>query len=321
MKRHYILILPALFLYLLLFPAASLSSAREGLLLWYSSVVPVLFPFMLLCRVAIRLRLLDPLLAVLYPPLRLLFGCSPYGAFAITSGFLCGFPMGAKVTADLAEEGLISREESRFLYGFVNNLSPAFILSFLALDQMKLPRLRYVFLSVILGSSLLYGLLTSLAFRKKEGQKPSPGFSEKGQKPAGPEKFSFALLDECISDATQNTLRLGAYIMLFSILTGAASLLLPQTHPAALAVTASLEVTNGIRLLCAGPLSPGLRFLLVNGAATFGGFSALAQTVGIASMDRELVKYYTKSRVLCTLLSILLSLGALAALRFLSILP
>ena len=93
-----------LLLYLLLFPARALSDARAGLLLWYRSVLPVLFPFMLVCSILIRLDLLKRALPFLARPFHRLFGCSQYGAFAILGGFLCGFPMGAKITRDLQSQ-------------------------------------------------------------------------------------------------------------------------------------------------------------------------------------------------------------------------
>ena len=77
----------AFFFYLLVFPLPALESARHGLLLWYHSVVPVLFPFMLLGNFALRTGLIYPLTALFYRPLHLLFGCSQAGCFAVHGRF------------------------------------------------------------------------------------------------------------------------------------------------------------------------------------------------------------------------------------------
>ena len=145
----------AFFFYLLAFPLPALESARHGLLLWYHSVVPVLFPFMLLGNFALRTGLIYPLTALFYRPLHLLFGCSQAGCFAVLAGFLCGFPVGAKITSDLAAQNLISADEETFLLGFCNNLSPAFLLSYLAAAQLDAPKLGPVFLGTVLGASFL----------------------------------------------------------------------------------------------------------------------------------------------------------------------
>ena len=210
----------AFFFYLLAFPLPALESARHGLLLWYHSVVPVLFPFMLLGNFALRTGLIYPLTALFYRPLHLLFGCS-------LAGFLCGFPVGAKITSDLAAQNLISADEETFLLGFCNNLSPAFLLSYLAVAQLDAPKLGPVFLGTVLGASFLYGFLRSFSFRRK--------ISMQKERESAPLSFSFALLDPCIMNAIENTVRLGGYLVSFSILDGCIShliwLLFPLSIP------------------------------------------------------------------------------------------
>lgn len=321
MKKRAALILFFCFSYLLLKPETALCSARDGLLLWYHSIVPVLYPFMLLSNLAIRMQVLDSLLTVLSRPVCALLGCSQYGAFAVLTGYLCGFPMGAKITHDLHRQNLISKEEADYLYGFVNNPSPAFLISFVASDQLGRPGLKTVLLGNVLGASLLYGILRSLSFRKTGAASatsqtapdrcaPCPA-TKAPPVPEHGSSFSFALLDACIQDATSGTVRLGAYLVLFSILTGAVTCILPTDHPFSLFCISSIELTNGVRLLASSTLPFRFKFLLINALCTFGGFSALAQSVGIARMDRTQSFSYIKSRVTATLLSILCSLGTL----------
>lgn len=292
------------FCYLLLFPEHAVLSARDGLLLWYRSVLPVLFPFMFLCGLMLRFNLLDYLIPLIMKPFHFLFGCSGYGAFAIITGFLCGFPMGAKITSDLYRQKKISQKEAFFLYGFVNNLSPAFIVSFVAADQLGQPGWGGLFLFNILGSAVIYGILTSFSYRKN-----SPSSSAAKPEHSRPQKAAdtFALIDECIYDTISGTVRLGAYIMLFSILGNAVSLLPVGEHPLTVFLTACIEVTSGVRILCRSSFPLWQKYLMVNALCTFGGLSALAQTAGIASMDSGVLKHYIKSRVNCTLLSSLIT--------------
>ncbi len=355
-------VLLALLLYLLLFPAEALLGAKEGLLLWYRSVLPVLFPFMLLCGILMRFDLPGRLLPYIARPFHFLFGSSAYGAFAILCGFLCGFPMGAKVTRDLLSQNKISREEAWHLYGFVNNLSPSFILSFMAADQMRKPSWGGLFLLNILGSALIYGCLSARRLRRtsrretirqktacreaacqktvheKIAPQEVPGAVRENirqktvhekiapqeisgavrenapARAAAPDKNSpldlqtvFSAIDSCIYDSVENTVRLGAYIVMFSILCSAASHLIPAGHPLALPLLSCIEVTNGVHLLAGSALPLPVRYLLVNVLGAFGGLSALAQTASIAAMDRALLFHYIKSRVKITLLCALIS--------------
>ena len=297
----------AFFFYLLAFPRPALESARRGLLLWYRSVVPILFPFMLLGNFALHTGLIYPLTALLYRPLHLLFGCSQAGCFAVLSGFLCGFPVGAKITSDLAAQSLISADEETFLLGFCNNLSPAFLLSYLAAAQLDAPNLGPVFLGTVLGASFLYGFLRSFSFRRK--------ISIQKENASAPLSFSFALLDPCIMNAIESTVRLGGYLVLFSILDSCIShLMVPAFstfHPALLFIRSSIEVTNGLHLLAMSSLPWPAKFVFLSACASFGGFSALAQTIGIAHMDCKKSIAYIKSRVCITLLSVLLCAAVL----------
>ncbi len=307
MKKKYPLILIPLFLYLLLAPQTALSCARNGLLLWHRSVLPVLFPFLFLCGIALRLNAIEQIPAWFCRPLAFLFGCSKNGVYAIVTGFLCGFPIGAKVTYDLERLGRIDPAEARFLYGFVNNLSPAFLLSFAAsaVMQDKIPGILYVF--CVLGSSILYGIVTSLPFRRRKKQK-SVLFAETSASDALlPPICLSKLLDDCIQDAARSIVHLGAYMMLFSILTGAFTQAVDVSHPIFLFLASCIEVTNGTAMIGSSQFSLPVRFLLINTVCAFGGLSALAQSVSIASMHRSTLFYYIKSRVTCTLLCLTLS--------------
>lgn len=327
MKKGIFAAITVSFGYLLLCPREAAEAARSGLLLWYHSVIPVLLPFMLLCNLFLRCAGDGGLRGVPAAPLGRLFGCSAAGGFAVFAGFLCGFPMGAKVTSDLLHAGRIDRRESRHLYGFVNNLSPGFILSYLSVEQMGTPQLRFAFLATILGSAMLYGIVTSPDLRRVRrgrrsragGQRPfrsaaageiahGASGSASGPESAGQTAMPFlAAVDESIYDAALGSVRLGALIMAFCILADAALRFLPVEQAPVLFGVACIEVTNGIRLIASSALPFELKYVLVNALGAFGGVSALAQTAGIAGFDAQDFLQYIKSRAIITLLSVLLS--------------
>lgn len=298
MKKINAAFLFLVFLYLLLFPEKTLPAARDGLLLWYRSVLPVLFPFLVVSGMLVRLPGFSSFLRLLYRPFHALFGVSCYGSFAVLSGFLCGFPSGAKITCDLEAQGQISPEEASHLYGFVNNLSPGFLFSYAAI-RLDAPEFSLPFVWIVLGSPLCYGILTGQRYKKKAA-------ASRAAFPVSQEDLSFSqLLDRCIWNASVSVLKLCGYLTLFSVLSSA---LLPlSSAPAGLLLCASLEITGGISLICANTPSPSSRFVLLCAFCIFGGFSALAQTAGIARMNRAVLCRYLKSRVLCTLLGILLA--------------
>ena len=105
------LILLSLFFTMLLFPETVFQGACDGLLLWYQILIPTLFPYLIVTGLLLKTDGAAVVSRLLFRPFHLLFGTSFYGSFAVLSGFLCGYPMGAKIIADLLLQGKISLEE------------------------------------------------------------------------------------------------------------------------------------------------------------------------------------------------------------------
>lgn len=102
------LILLSLFFTMLLFPETVFRGACDGLLLWYQILIPTLFPYLIVTGLLLKTDGAAIVSRLLFRPFHLLFGTSFYGSFAVLSGFLCGYPMGAKIIADLLLQGKIS---------------------------------------------------------------------------------------------------------------------------------------------------------------------------------------------------------------------
>ena len=301
-----ILLFICAFLYLLCRPQAASASVRSGLLLWYHSVVPTLLPFMLLTDLLLRLRLLEPLLPFLQRCLAPIFGCSGYGVFAILCGFTAGFPMGAKLTRTLLDQKKISHKEACHLIGFVNNPSPAFLLSYVAADQWQHPELGILLIGNVFGSALLYGILSSFRFRSVRTD-PSRSGSVRAAAIHESPQDCFALIDSCIEDAVSATVRIGVYLIVFSMLVDAAASIPLASTPVGLVLFAALELTNGIHLIAHSTLSFQVQLVLIPALAAFGGCSVIAQSIGIASMDHDMLRSYLKSRPGVVMISCLLS--------------
>ena len=105
-------LLLATLLFLLLFPVPALAASRRGLNLWFGTLVPTLLPFLILSGFLIHTGLVHIPASLLAPVFGRLFGVSPLGSYACFIGFLCGFPMGAKVLADLTRNGRMAPEEA-----------------------------------------------------------------------------------------------------------------------------------------------------------------------------------------------------------------
>ncbi|ABX41701.1 nucleoside recognition domain-containing protein [Lachnoclostridium phytofermentans] len=297
-----------LLILMLIFPIASLEGAKSGLMLWFETVLPALLPFMILSGLLIRLRVTKVVSVFLYPVLKHLFPISKEGCYPIFIGFLSGIPVGAKTTADMFEQQLISKKEAQFLCALCNNASPMFIISYIAASKLKRPDLGYMLLIVLFASSAVSSLIIYYIKEKFSKKKETSKINQNKsllhafqlsndtddnisnhkiipQNPAVIVKqkhaFEFHMLDDAILSGFEVVTKVGGYIILFSVL---ASLLLHmKLLPPFVAafISAILEITTGIDQLSRIPFPDSTKIILITTITAFGGLSGFAQTKSV----------------------------------------
>lgn len=263
----------ALFAAMLIFPQAVFSGAEEGLLLWFQIIFPTLFPFLVVTSLLLSsggLNLITRLFGGLF---RRIFRVTQNGAFAVLAGFLCGYPMGAKVTADLLRAEKISDREARYLLSFCNNTSPVFIINFIVWKTFGDESLMLPTLLILIGSPVLMSFIFRRIYLKGRHPFPEPSAALKEKKT----RFDFSVLDSCMMNSFEAIVKVGGYIILFSVLLSLLEELSGQ-NSILMAAAPALEVTNGILLLSSSVSDPGLRYAAVLGLTSFGGLCSAAQT-------------------------------------------
>ena len=135
----------------------SLSYASMGLELWLQNMIPALLPFMILSGIMVRLNLTERASLILYPVVKPLFKVRKNVCYAMLVGFLCGFPMGARVVDDLYTRQMITKKEAEYLLAFCNNIGPVYFCSFVL--PLLGRRLLFPYLFGMYGIPLLYGLV------------------------------------------------------------------------------------------------------------------------------------------------------------------
>lgn len=258
---------------MLLFPKAVFSGAEEGLLLWFRIVFPTLFPFLAATSLLLAGGGLSLIAGIFGSVFRWLFRVSENGTFAVLSGFLCGYPMGAKTAADLLRAGKITRDEARYLLSFCNNSSPVFIINFIVWKTFENESLMLPCLLLLIGTPVLLSFVFRRVYLKGRRFFPdcAPAPEEK------PARLDFSVLDSCMMNSFESIVKVGGYIILFSVLLSLLKEIAGQCRAAA-AVLPVLEVTNGIQLLHGTISDPAVCFTAVLGLASFGGLCAAAQT-------------------------------------------
>ncbi len=265
-EKGYQLLLTSLGLYLtvllLRYPSLSLAYASTGLMLWFRKMIPTLLPFMILSGIMIRMDLIPRCVKPFHPLFRRLFRTSPCGTYTILMGFLCGFPMGARIVGELLEAGKITRKEGSLLLSFCNNIGPIYFLSFVVpLLGIEKPLGPFC---LMYGIPLLYGMAVMKLSGKHDAAQAAV--------PAGQGVPLLAAVDASVVSGLIGIGRLGGYMVFFNLLNIAfapfhnlSPLLLRFYH-------CMLEITSGIDRL--GQSCPYLTLVML----PFGGFSCIAQT-------------------------------------------
>lgn len=269
--------------------AVSLHYAFHGFTLWYSKMIPSLLPFMILSGVMVRMNLTEHFAKVLHPFLKRIFRCSANMSYCIILGFLCGFPMGARVTADLVNENKITGEQASFLLAFCNNIGPVYFCTFIIpLLEITEP-LPYLF--GMYGLPFVYGF-----FLRRTVYKNIPADTMQTHEYFEKPLSLLAAIDEAIKSAIQSILMLCGYMILFNILNILPHFLLPCIHGY---IAPILEITGGLSNL--GTNLPYYSLCLL----PFGGLSCIAQTNSMISGTGLSIKKYTLHKLILTGLTFL----------------
>lgn len=260
------------FLCMLITPKSVFNGASKGLLLWFQIVLPTLFPFLVLTNFLLVTGNISYISSAVGGVISRLFKVSSNGSFAVLVGFLCGYPMGAKTAADLTVSGMITPEEGRYLLSFCNNTSPVFILNYLVWKTLGQNALLIPSLLILLVSPMLVSLIS----RRKYlcGNHCFYNVSCSREKKTA---LSMLLVDQCIMDSFETLVKVGGYIILFSVLL-TMCLELPIASVIFTEMLSLLEVTTGISILGKLSLPFIVQYPLLLGLTAFGGFCAIAQT-------------------------------------------
>jgi sporulation integral membrane protein YlbJ len=126
---------------LVFYPEAALESAKDGLTLFMTIVLPSLFVFFVLSEIMLALGVVH-FIGVLFEPLmRPLFNVPGEGAFVLSMGLAAGYPMDAVITSRFRRQGMCSQAEAERMLAFSNTADPLFIFGAVAVGMFGMPLL------------------------------------------------------------------------------------------------------------------------------------------------------------------------------------
>ena len=300
---------------LLRYPTLSLEYASTGLNLWLKKMVPTLLPFMILSGIMIRMDLTESFVTLLHPMLHRLYGTSKNGSYTIIMGFLCGFPMGARIIGEFYESGRLSREESSRLLYFCNNIGPIYFLSYvvptLVIDRPLIPFLLMYGIPLLYGFVLfrilpiLHTLLRPFMQSRCHSTQEYLSSSYDGTQNVYSEQTKssrmplLAAIDASVLSGLIGIAKLGGYMVFFNLLNIVFEPFSNSGTNLLNVYRCILEITSGI------DYSGQSIFYAILILLPFGGFSCIAQTYSMISRTDLSVRSYVFHKLIQTAITAL----------------
>lgn len=285
-------VLPVLLfaLLLLLRPGEALTAAQTGLSLCAKSVVPALFPMMVVTGLLLRLGAADCLQGLLSPFMGPLFRLRGACAAPLLMGLVGGYPVGASAAAQLYRQGLCTKGEAERLLSFCNNCGPAFLLSYVGVGLFGSSLIGCRLFLIHVFSALLVGMLLC-----RRGQKEPPALPGR---PLPQKTVSLPLaFTQSVTAAAQSILHICAFVTLFAV----AAALLPEAAPPF--AVGLMEMTTGLSRLENTLAGRAMAAAL----AGFGGLSVHCQTLAVLADTDLRPRLHFPGKVIQAALSALLA--------------
>ncbi len=280
----------------------AMSAARSSLTLCFKTVIPSLFPFFVLSSLLSTSGFVSLLSRALSPIMLPLFRVNGAGALPFSIGMISGYPMGAKITAELYTAGIVSKTEAERLLPFSNNSGPLFIVGAVGTGMLCQPAVGIFLYFVHVVSALLVGLC--FRFYKTAApvrSRPAPLSPTK-------ERSLTAMFSTAVVGSVTTILNVCGYIVLFATITDCITPFLNFLPPhASLSVKSLLEVTNGSLEIAQSGLSLQLTLTWLSGFIGFGGICVMMQVAGILSGTNLSLKPYMLGKMLQGLFSAIIT--------------
>ena len=261
---------------ILLRPDAAAAGIKEGLARCYNSLIPALFPFLILTRLILDSGAARVLGLPFAPYCRLLGIRSPEAGAALAMGLLGGFAAAGCSIDALYRRGEITSRQAEVLLCAAAGEGPAFVVSAVGYAMLGSLRQGTALLCSLMLASLISAPLMALML---PGRTAAQGGAKAAASPSRRQGFA-DLLVSAVGAAVDTMLRICGFVLLFGLL---CSLLIPQNAPgwAAALPAALLEVSAGCKAASLLEGLPALLFCALSLSVL--GLSAFAQLRALLS--------------------------------------
>lgn len=286
----------------------------EGILLYSIKVLPALFPFFFITKILGSFDFIISCANRFKKFTKILFNTPAISCYIFFMSIISGYPMGAKLTSDFYEYGLINKAEATRIMSFCSTSGPLFVIGSVGIGFFVNQTFGiFLFLSHILAS-----ILNGLLYRNcgKKTLKNNDIDSAKENNTIKTNSFS---LEEIMYSTIRSILIVGGYIVIFYTLIQILldiNILSPlifilqklglNNFEATGLVSGIIEVTKGISIL-SGTQNIKTAFIISSGLISFGGISIFFQSFAFLDKIKLSKKFFLLQKITHSILSVAIS--------------
>ncbi|MDP4144704.1 MAG: sporulation integral membrane protein YlbJ [Bacillota bacterium] len=297
-----------LLLDILMKPEQSIESAITGAKLFFFKVFPSLFPFMILCNLIIYfngVKIYSKLLGTfLCKPLKLPKECS----LVLMISALCGYPLGAKYSCQLYEDGIIDFNTCKRLLNIATNSSPLFILGSVGISMLNNPPVAYILLISNYLSCLCMGLII-----KPDNKKTSDFNRKRYTKASDNTPLNLGeIFKRSIDNSLNSCTSIFGSIVIFTVLlnmiknTALFHSLISNSYIETF-IIGVVEMTNGCSLVSNSNLIMSIKIIFISFFVTFSGLCIITQVYAFTYRHKLSMVTYVKNKFIQGIISSALS--------------
>ncbi|NLL82482.1 MAG: sporulation integral membrane protein YlbJ [Tissierellia bacterium] len=299
-------------------PNQSISSAREGLKLWFDLLVPSLFPFIFITDLLVSFGFINSVTKHLKPVMESIFNVPGIGVLPFSMSVMSGYPIGVILISNLRKKNYISKLDADRLISFSSTSGPLFILGTVLIGMLNEENLSALMLIPHYLGAITLGLV--FRFYRKKGKLLSTNiYMNKSQLANSDLKNNSigSLITKSIKDSMESIITIGGFVIIYSVIidillssqllntfVGFISQLTtvePQIFKGLIA--GIIEMTNGCKIISNLNINLINKIILINFIIGWGGFSIHSQSLSFISSTDINPKIYLISKLFHGLLS------------------
>lgn len=279
---------------LLRFPEINAKAVTDAIFMCIKSVIPSLFPFMVVSSVLVSSSANSLNFAFLEKLSRFVFRQPAISLSVILFSQIGGFPVGATLINQLYKEKKITLNQSRRLLLFCINPGPAFVISYVGSSILSSRKAGIIIYASVVVSSLTLGVISRFFADNSEIFEPHTASTSVGES---------SVIEAIVQGVKKSAVSMGeicGWIIIFNCINSIIALLNLSAESKSF-ISAILEVTGACRVL-----GKGYPLTLIAGAIGWSGLCVHFQIMTTIILTKLKFRYFIVARIINSAFSVII---------------